>query len=412
MRSGEVKMWRLLGTALALALAMSGAVSAQIAVSANDAKVKLVDGKVVVQKDAPPDTVAIIDLRANPPKLLAEIEVPNSVVGPPLNVAISPREDIALITSNQKIDPNDSSKTIADDKLTVVELQSLKPTLVTRVKSAVGVGKAGAGAPKVVATLQAGKGAAGVSINKAGTLALVANREEGTVSVFTISGSTVTPAGKVTVGGEKSGPSAVMFDADGKSALVTRDSDHRITQLTIEGSKVEVSKREIAAGLRPYGLDISAKGEVAVVANIGVGGGDADTISVLDLKLDPPRVVGTYTVGQTPEGIKLSPDGKFVAVTVMNGSNKPASSPFFHGNGLLQIWSRTGTQLTKTAELPIGRWCQGIAWSANGKTLLVQCMVEEEINVIRFSGLAGRSLQRVGSIKTKGGPAGIRTAEP
>jgi lactonase family protein with 7-bladed beta-propeller len=405
-------MWRWLGTALALALATSGGAAAQIAVSANDAKVKLVDGKVVVQKDAPPDTVSIIDLRANPPKVLAEIEVPNSVVGPPLNVAISPREDLALITSNQKIDPNDPSKTIADDKLTVVGLQSLKPTLVTRVKSAVGVGKAGAGTPKVLATLQAGKGAAGVSINKAGTLALVANREEGTVSVFTISGTTVAPAGKVTVGGEKSGPSAVVFDPDGKSALVTRDSDNRITQLTIDGSKVEVSKREIAAGLRPYGLDISAKGEVAVVANIGVGAGDADTISVIDLKLDPPRVVGTYTVGQTPEGIKLSPDGKFVAVTVMNGSNKPANSPFFNGNGFLQIWTRSGTQLTKTAELPIGRWCQGIAWSANGKTLLVQCMVEEEINVIRFSGLAGRSLQKVGSIKTKGGPAGIRTAEP
>jgi len=412
MQSGEVKMWRLLSTAVVLMLAASGAVSAQIAVSANDAKVKLVDGKVVVQKDAPADTISIIDLRANPPKVLAEIEVPNSVVGPPLNVAISPREDFALITSNQKIDPNDPSKTVADDRLTVVELQSLKPNLVTRVKSAVGVGRAGAGTPKVIATLQTGKGAAGVSINKAGTLALVANREEGTVSVFTISGSTVTPAGKVTVGGEKSGPSAVVFDPDGKSALVTRDNDNRITQLTIDGSKVEVAKREIAAGLRPYGLDISAKGEVAVVANIGVGGGDADTISVIDLKLDPPRVVGTYSVGQTPEGIKLSPDGKFVAVTVMNGSNKAANSPFFNGNGVLQIWSRTGTQLTKTSELPIGRWCQGIAWSANGKTLLVQCMVEEEINVIRFSGLAGRSLQKVGSIKTKGGPAGIRTAEP
>jgi len=403
-------MWKRLGTALALALALSSGAAAQIAVSANDAKVKLVDGKVVVQKDPPPDTVSIIDLRATPPKVLAELDVPNSVVGPPLNVAISPREDIALITSNQKLDPNDPSKTTADDKVTVIELQSLKPSLVTRVKSAVGVGKAGA--PKVLATLQAGKGAAGVSINKAGTLALVANREEGTVSVFTISGTTVTPAGKVTVGGEKSGPSAVVFDWDGKSALVTRDNDNRITLLTIDGSKVEVSKREIAAGLRPYGLDISAKGEVAVVANIGIGAGDADTISVIDLKLDPPRVVGTYTVGQTPEGIKLSPDGKFVAVTVMNGSNKPANSPFFNGNGFLQIWSRTGTQLTKSAELPIGRWCQGIAWSANGKTLLVQCMVEEEINVIRFSGLAGRSLQKVGSIKTKGGPAGIRTAEP
>ena len=52
--------------------------------------------------------------------------------------------------------------------------------------------------PKVVATLQAGMGASGVSINKAGTLALVANRDEGTVSIFAINGSTVTPAGKVT----------------------------------------------------------------------------------------------------------------------------------------------------------------------------------------------------------------------
>ncbi len=76
------------------------------------------------------------------------------------------------------------------------------------------------------------------------------------------------------------------------------------------------------------------------------------------------------------------------------------------------MWARNGTQLTKTAELPIGHWCQGVVWSSNSKTLLVQCMVEEEISVIRFSGLSGRSLQKVGSIKTKGGPAGIRTAEP
>ncbi len=405
-------MWRCALIAVAMSMAAAGPASAQIAVSANDNKVKLVDGKVVVQKDPPPDTVSIIDLRANPPRVLAEIDVPNSVVGPPLNVAVSPREDIALITSNQRIDPADPNKTSADDKLTVIELAAVKPTLVTRVKSVVGVGKGAPGTPKILATLQAGKGAAGVSINRAGTLALVANREEGTVSVFSISGTTVTAAGKVTVGGEKSGPSSVIFDPDGKTALVTRDNDHRISILSIDGNKVEVSKREIAAGLRPYGLDISSKGDVAVVANIGVGAGDADTISVIDLKLDPPRVVGTYTVGQTPEGIKISPDGKFVAVSVMNGSNKPANSPFFNGNGQLQIWTRTGTQLTKTAELPIGRWCQGIAWSGNGKTLLAQCMVEEEINVIRFSGLAGRSLQRVGSIKTKGGPAGIRTAEP
>jgi len=35
--------------------------------------------------------------------------------------------------------------------------------------------------PRILATLQAGAGAAGVSINRAATLALVANRNEGTV---------------------------------------------------------------------------------------------------------------------------------------------------------------------------------------------------------------------------------------
>ena len=91
----------------------------------------------------------------------------------------------------------------------------------------------------------------------------------------------------------------------------------------------------------------------------------------------------------------------------MNGTNKPSDSPFFNANGILQIWTRNGTQLSKSGELPIGKWCQGIAWSSNSRTLLVQCMVEEEITVVRYSGLTGRSLQKVGTIKTKGGPAGI-----
>lgn len=394
--------------AAVLVAGSTAAAYAQLAVSANDAKVKLVNGKTEVVANPPRDTISIIDLRASPPKVLAEIDVPNSVVGPPSNVAVSPREEIVLVAGAMQIDPSDPTKTIPDDKLTVIDIAPLKPGILKRL----GISKGTPPAPKVIATLQAGKGAAGVAINKAGTLALVANRSEGTVSAFAIAGTKVTAAGKVTVGGDKSGPSAIAFTPDGKSALVTLDNDNKIVVLAIEGDKVELTKRVISAGLRPYGLDIAAKGEVAVVANIGVGGGDADTISVIDLKVDPPRVVNTYTVGQTPEGIKMSPDGKYVAVTVMNGTNKPSDSPFFNQSGTLQIWTRNGTQLSKSGELPIGKWCQGIAWSNNSRTLLVQCMVEEEITVVRYSGLTGRSLQKVGTIKTKGGPAGIGTAQP
>ena len=49
---------------------------AQLAISANDAKLRLVDGKVEVQKSPPPDTVTIIDLRTTPPKVLAQLDVP------------------------------------------------------------------------------------------------------------------------------------------------------------------------------------------------------------------------------------------------------------------------------------------------------------------------------------------------
>jgi len=398
---------RAAGLAVALCVGGAGAAHAQIAISANDAKVKLVNGKVETVMSPPSDTLSFIDLRASPPKVIAEIEAPASVVGPPSSVAISPKEDLALITGATRIDPEDASKTVPDDKLTVIDLSPMKQGFFKKQIQKL-LSKGPPPAPKVLATLQAGKGAAGVAINKAGTLALVANRAEGTVSVFSIAGSTVEPAGKVTVGGEKSGPSGVVFAPDGKTALVTLDADNKILVLSVDGTKVEPTRRAISAGLRPYGIDVTPKGEVAVVANIGVGGGDADTVSVIDLKLNPPRVVATYTVGQTPEGIKLSPDGKYVAVTVMNGTNKPLDSPFFNGSGILQVWTRNGTQLTKTAEMPIGRWCQGIAWSANGRTVLAQCMVEEEIVVARFS---GRALEKVGTIEMKGGPAGIGTAE-
>jgi DNA-binding beta-propeller fold protein YncE len=372
---------------LALPLLSFGA-SAQIAVSANDSKAVLVDGVNTVPANPAGDTISIVDLNVSPPKLVAEIKAPTSVVGPPSSVAVAPDESFALVTAATKIDPADPKKTANDNKVSVIDLK--------------------ASPPAVVATLESGAGAAGVAINRAGNLALVANRAEGTVSVFTISGKTLTPAGKIQLGDAKSGPSAVAFTPDGKTALVSRDGDHKISVLTVDGNKVEHSKRDINAGLRPYPLDISSRGDVAVVANIGIGQGDSDTASLIDLQAKPPRVVDTVSVGQTPEGLKMSPDGRFVAVTAMNGSNKPKNSPFFADNGLVVILAVDGNKLTKVAEGKVGHWCQGAAWSKDSKTLLVQCMVENELQVLNFD---GKELKAGAPIKVSGGPAGIGTAD-
>jgi YVTN family beta-propeller protein len=114
-----------------------------------------------------------------------------------------------------------------------------------------------------------------------------------------------------------------------------------------------------------------------VVANIGRGQGDSDTVSVIDRQAQPFRVVETVGVGQTPEGIALSPDGKLGAVVVMNGSVDRAL-------------------------------VAGHRFSADSRTILVQNMVEKEIYVLRWD---GSTLQDTGQrIKTNGGPAAIRTA--
>jgi DNA-binding beta-propeller fold protein YncE len=385
--------------------------AAEIAVSANDGKLKLVDGKPVVNKDGR-DTISFIDLDSNPPKLIVEIDAPTSVVGPPMSVAVSPKEDFALVTSAMKIDPADPTKQVPDNRITVIDLTQEGGGIVGSLKKAAGLTKAEAPKPpKILATVEAGAGAAGVSINSTGTLALVANRSEGTVSVFTIAGKVLTAAGKIDLGNKDSGPSHVVFAGDGKTALVTRDNDHKISVLSVDGTKVEYTKRDMNAGLRPYGIDVTAKGNYAVVANIGVGQGDDDTISLIDMAAKVPHVVNTVTVGQTPEGIKISPDGKYVAVGIMNGSNKPKDSPFFTENGKLIIYARNGRDLTKVAEAPVGKWCQGIAWNKKSSIVLVQCMVEEEIHVFKFTGVTAKGLTKGGTIKTTGGPAGIRTAE-
>ena len=361
--------------------------SAQIAVSANDNKAVLVNGANVVPDNPAADTVTIIDMNVKPPKVIGEVKAPTSVVGPPQSVAISRDESFALVTGAIKVDPADPKKTTADNRVSVIDLKA-KP-------------------PAVIATVEAGAAPSGLSINPAGTLALVANRNDGTVSIFTIANKTLTAAGKVDFGNPKSGPSHVAFMPDGKTALVTRDGDHRISVLSVDGNKVEDTKKYMVAGFRPYSISISPKGTLAVLSNQGGGQGDTDLLSVIDLKVNPPRIVDTIAVEQIPEGVTMSPDGNYVAAIMQNGSNKSSSHLNYHKGSVLSVFRINGTKLTLAAKAEFGGWGQGVVWSKDGKTLLAQSMADKAIDVFSFD---GKVLKKTGNIKVNGGAAGIRTA--
>ena len=361
--------------------------AAQIAVSSNDGKLVLSNGTVSVLANPGDDTVTIIDLGVSPPKVIAEFKAPSSVVGPPQNVAVAPDESFALVAATMKLDPADPKKQVPDSRLSVIDLK--------------------ANPPSVIATLEAGLGPSGIAINPAGTLALVANYREGTVSIFTISGKTLTAAGKIDFGDPKAGPAAISFTPDGKTALVTRDGDHRISILSVDGSNVTDTKRIMTGGHRPYAVQVSPKGDIAVIGNQGANAGDIMPVNIVDLKGKAPRIVNTVDVGQYVEGLAFSDDGNYLAVIPQNGSNLAPSHPFYNDHGLLVVFGVNGTTLTKIAEVNIGAWPQGVAWSHDGKTLLAQSMVDNGLAVVSFD---GKSLKVTGQVKVTGGPDGIRTA--
>ena len=371
-------------TGCATAPPPTGATRGWLAVSANDNKSVLDNGVTKVPANVQPDTLALIDMRGAPPRLIAEIEVPSTVVGPPFAVAVAADESIALVTAGRRAF-NDT--TLPDNLLSVVDLQ--------------------ASPPKLIQTAYVGAGAAGVSINRQGTLALVANRDEGTVSVVRVKGKTVEVLGKVALGNDKAGPSHVALTADGRTAFVSRDGDHRISLLAIDGENVTLAQRDLYAGQRPYSIDL-CNAEIGVVGNVGQGNGDEDTVSVIDLKAAPPRVVDTLSVGQTPEGVACSPDGRWVAVTAMSGSNKPSASPFYRANGRVLVFRIDGKRLVKHGEADVGNWSQGAVFSPDGRTLLVQNMVQKDIQV--FSVDANGVHDTGQRIALKGGPSSIRAA--
>lgn len=384
-----MKRTLLCGAALGPVLAMCiGTASAQIALSGNDNKQVLENGTVRTLPNPAPDNVTVLDLSATPPRIVATVAAPHSVVGPPLSVAITPDERLGLAASAQKIDPANPTTIIPDNRLSVIDLR--------------------ANPPAVVQTLEAGAGASGVSVNRAGTLALVANRNAGTVSVFRIADGRLAPVSTVNVGPPASGVSHAQFTPDGRFALVTRDGDFLVTVLRVDGENVTSAGRDITVGIRPYAMGITRDGRWAVTGNVGRGTGDADTVSLISLTAEPFRTVDTITVGATPEAVQVSPDNRHVAVTVMNGSNRPQGHPL-RGRGQVVMLRIEDGRLVRVASADVGTWAQGVAFNNEGTRIFVQNMVEREIQVLDFD---GRSLTtHPERVRIEGGPSALRTAD-
>lgn len=337
----------------------------------NDEKVTWDDGRI---RFLPPgrDTLSIFDAAANPaaPVLVATLPLPNSLFGPPVNLAVTPDQRLALIADSmawpERADGAGWQPAPGRD-LHVIDLASTPPALLQ--------------------TLQIGLQPSGLSINRAGTLALVANKAGRSVSVLKIADGRVQAFGDVDVG---TPVVAVSFSADGRRAFVVKTDTHRLGVLHIDESGPVPSvthdpAEDLTTGLVPFNLVVSPDGALALVVDMGsptASDGHADSVSVVDLLATPPRVIDRVMVEDGPEGIAISPDGRHAAVAIVQGSNNPSSEWLHHPRGQIVLLRIDGQRVTRAGAVEVGALPEGVAFSPDSRYLYVGNFLEATLQVL------------------------------
>jgi len=367
------------------------AIAADLIVSANDAKYVRVAGKDTYPEGVGPDTLTVIDASSFPFKVTATVEVHHTIAGPPQAVAITPNGRLAIVGAPNRYDRT-QQKVVLENFLQVVDLA--------------------ASPARVVDRIEIGAHPQGLAINREGTLLLAATLS-GTVAVLGIDGNTVSLKDRLKIADKRL--AGVSFTHDGKAALVALRDEQGVVVLDVNNGRVSTQRDRVTTGIGPYSVDVSSDGKWAVVSNVGLAGlpdpgrlyADADTFTLIDVSHRPFRAVQHVTVPSVPEGVAISPDGRWIAVQAMDGSNLTSDNPGRKPRGRVLLFEIRNGEAVRTADLPGGEAAQGIVFTADSRTVLVQFNVEKQIAIYAVNGGALRDTGE--RIPIAGGPASLRS---
>lgn len=380
------------------ALALCGAASAaraQYLVSGNDEKRGFDASGKIIELAPGRDTVSLINIGNRvKPHIIGTLPVKNSIHGPPTNVAITPDGRLALVANSvDSVADGAGWKDVPDNEIFLIDVLG--------------------NPPRLIGTITVGRQPSGMAIDRGGNFALVADRADDAVSLLNVNGKTknATLVATVPLSIPDADPTAVAITPDGKRALVTLTHANKVALLSIDNGKVTDTGYAMTTGIFPYNVQITPDGKLGLVNNQGSGASDgqADTLSVIDLQLNPPRVVDQVMVGDGPEGLAVSPAGGYAASLLLNGTGSPKTAFYHHEHSIVALLKIEDKKVTKVSNTLIEGSAEGIAFSPDGRFLYVGSYSEGEIDILRVQ---GENLMSVGSLRLPGHPASLRGNTP
>jgi DNA-binding beta-propeller fold protein YncE len=359
----------------------------------NDQKVTWNDAGKPVLGEPGHDSISIVEIGQDPdaPEITVSLPLANSIFGPPTNVGVTPDGKLALVANSVRWErAGEAWKSVPNNELYVIDLE--------------------ADPPAQLATVEVGDQPSGLAISRAGDLALVANRASNSITVLAIDGKEVKPVGSVDMG---ESVAAVAIAPDGRRALAAKFPAHKIALLDIDGQEVTYKGQDLPVGLWPYNVAITPDGKLALTADNGASGasdGNVDTVSVIDLEADPPRVIDRVVVGDGPEGLAISPKGDLAVAVLLKGSAAvPAGAWFANPRGSIVALAIDGKTVTRLGEVDVGRLPEGAVFSPDGQHLYVGNFPDATISILKIGpdGLTdtGKTVELPGRPASMGGPA-------
>ncbi|MEW6618388.1 MAG: cytochrome D1 domain-containing protein [bacterium] len=160
---------------------------------------------------------------------------------------------------------------------------------------------------------------------------------------------------------------------------VTNHGSHKVS--VIDTSTNQVVGAPIPVGTNPDGVAITPDGRYAYVTNRS-----SHNVSVIDTSTN--QVVGTIPVGSSPLGVAITPDGRYAYVTNEVSANVSVID--------------TSTNQVVGAPIPVGSYPTGIAITPDGRYAYVTNGGSANVSVIDTS-----TNQVVGTISVGSGPWGV-----